>query len=250
MEISLTAEKLFQLGSLPVTNTTVMTVAVSALIIGTSLVLKSKLKTVPKGFQNIVEYVFEAFLNLTESITQNKKQTQKIFPLIMTLFIFIILSNWVELLPGLGTIGLREAHEGKAVLIPFLRSSSADLNMTLALSLIAVFSIQFAGIATIGAVKYGKKFFISPLREPYVIGTFVGLLELIGEFTKIISFSFRLFGNIFAGEVLLMVILNLVPYVLPLPFLLMEIFVGFIQALVFAMLTLVFIKMATVEAEH
>lgn len=250
MEISLTAEKLFQFGSLPITNTMVITAVVSLLIVFSSLVLQRNLKAVPKGFQNIIEYVFEAFLNLANGIMQNKKQAQKVFPLIMTLFIFIILSNWVELVPGLGTIGLREAHEGKTTLIPFIRSSSADLNMTLALSLIAVFSVQFAGIATIGAVRYGKKFFVSPFHKPYVIGTFVGLLELVGEFTKIISFSFRLFGNIFAGEVLLIVILNLVPYVLPLPFLMMEIFVGFIQALVFSMLTLVFVKMATVEAEH
>jgi F-type H+-transporting ATPase subunit a len=101
------------------------------------------------------------------------------------------------------------------------------------------------GATALGVKKYAGKFLISPLKKPYFIGTFVGLLEIISEFAKVISFSFRLFGNIFAGEVLLTVMLMLVPYFLPLPFLFLEIFVGFIQALVFAMLTLVFMKMAT-----
>jgi F-type H+-transporting ATPase subunit a len=154
------------------------------------------------------------------------------------------------LLPGLGTIGIREIHEGKTTLIPFIRSASADLNVTLAIALVAVFSVQFIGIATIGIVKYGKKFFVSPLHKPYVVGTFVGFLELISEVAKIISFSFRLFGNIFAGEVLLIVMLNLAPYIIPIPFLFLELFVGFVQALVFSMLTLVFLKMGVTEAEH
>ena len=131
-----------------------------------------------------------------------------------------------------------------------MRSSSADLNVTLAITLIAVFAIQFMGIAAIGIGKYAKKFFVSPFHKPYFIGTFVGILELVSEVAKIISFSFRLFGNIFAGEVLLIVMLNLAPYIVPLPFLFMEMFVGFIQALVFAMLTLVFMKMATTEVSH
>ena len=168
----------------------------------------------------------------------------------MTIFLFVILSNWIELIPGLGTVGINEIHAGKTVLIPFMRSASADLNVTLALALISVFTIQFMGIAAIGVSKYAGKFFVSPFHKPYFIGTFVGVLELISECAKIVSFSFRLFGNIFAGEVLLIVMLNLVPFFVPLPFLFLELFVGFIQALVFAMLTLVFLKMAVTEAAH
>ncbi len=250
MEISLAPESLFHIGTFPVTNTLLMTLILSLIIIIFSLTIKNRLNLIPKGFQNIIEYVLEAFLNLVESVTQNKKQTKKFFPIVATIFIFVILSNWIELIPGLGTIGINEMREGKSVLVPFIRSASADLNVTLAIALISVFTVQFMGIATIGVVKYGKKFLANPFRKPYFIGTFVGALEIISEIAKIISFSFRLFGNIFAGEVLLIVILNLVPYVVPLPFLFLELFVGFIQALVFAMLTLVFLKMAVTEAAH
>lgn len=250
MEISLAAEPLFHIGNMPITNTLVMTLILSVLIIITSFFLKNKIRLIPKGFQNIVESVLEALLNLVDSVTQDRKQSQKFFPLVATIFIFVILSNWIELIPGLGTIGLHEEIHGKTVLVPFLRSVSADLNFTLALALISFFSIQFFGIAAIGAAKYAGKFFVSPFHKPYLIGTFVGTLELIGEIAKIISFSFRLFGNIFAGEVLLIVMLNLVPFIVPLPFLFLELFVGFIQALVFSMLTLVFLKMAVTETAH
>lgn len=250
MEISLAAEPIFFIGSFPVTNTLIMALLLSLLIIGTSLILKSKLKLIPRGFQNVIESVLEAFLNLVDSVTQNREQTRKFFPLVVTIFLFVILSNWIELLPGLGTVGINQMHHGEIVLVPFIRSSSADLNVTLAIALISVFAIQFMGIAAIGAVRYGRKFIVNPLKKPYLVGTFVGLLELVSEIAKIISFSFRLFGNIFAGEVLLLVMLSLVPYIVPLPFLLLELFVGFIQALVFSMLTLVFLKMAVTETAH
>jgi F-type H+-transporting ATPase subunit a len=205
---------------------------------------------VPRGVQNVLEFVFEALLDLVESVTQDKKQARQFFPIIATIFLFVLIANWVGLLPGLGTVGLSHIKDGHSTIIPFLRSTSADLNFTLALSLIAVFTVQFTGIATLGVIKYGKKFFVSPFHKPYGIGTLVGILEFVSEIGKMISFTFRLFGNVFAGEVLLTVMLHLVPYLLPLPFMFLEIFVGFIQAIVFAMLTLVFLKMATIPAEH
>jgi F-type H+-transporting ATPase subunit a len=250
MEISLAPESIFHIGSFPVTNTFLMTLILSLIIIVTSLALQKKLELIPKGFQNIVEFVLEALLNLVDSVTQDRKQSKKFFPLVATIFIFVILSNWIELVPGLGTIGIHETHAGEVTLIPFIRSASADLNVTLAIALISVFTVQFMGITTIGLAKYAGKFFVSPFHKPYFIGTFVGVLEIISEIAKIISFSFRLFGNIFAGEVLLIVMLNLVPYLVPLPFLFLELFVGFVQALVFAMLTLVFLKMGATEAAH
>lgn len=222
----------------------------SIVIITFSLLLKNKLKIIPKGFQNAVEYIMESLLNLVDSVTQDRRQSKKFFPLVATIFIFVILSNWIELAPGLGTIGINETHNGKTVLIPFIRSASADLNVTLAIALISVFATQFMGIAAIGFVRYAKKFLVNPLRKPYFVGTFVGVLEIISEIAKIISFSFRLFGNIFAGEVLLIIMLGLVPYLVPLPFLFLELFVGFVQALVFSMLTLVFMKMAVTETAH
>lgn len=205
---------------------------------------------VPRGLQNIFEIAMESLLNLVESVTQDRKQALQFFPLIATIFLFVLFSNWAGLLPGLGTVGIYGEHNGHHTIIPFLRSTSADLNFTLALSLITVLTIQFAGIAAMGLMKYSKKFFVSPFHKPYGIGTMVGILELVSEVGKTISFTFRLFGNVFAGEVLLTVMLHLVPYLLPLPFLFLEIFVGFIQAIVFAMLSLVFLKTATLEPDH
>lgn len=251
MEISIAAEKLFGIGSFPVTNALLIGVIVSLLLVLVTQLVVARRQLVPRGIQNVFELVFEGTLSFIESVTQDKKQARAFFPLIMTIFLFVLLSNWAGLLPGLGTIGLLHHNaEGHATIIPFLRSTSADLNFTMALSLMVVLTTQFTGILTLGIVKYGKKFFVSPFHKPYVLGTFVGLLELVSEFAKFLSFSFRLFGNVFAGEILLTVMLHLVPYLVPLPFLFLEIFVGFIQAAVFAMLTLVFMKMATMEAEH
>jgi len=250
MEISLIPETIFNMGSFPVTNTVLMTAFIAILIIIGAWLIKKKISLIPKGFQNIVEIVLEALLNLVDGVTQDRKQTKKFFPLVATIFIFVILSNWIELVPGLGTIGVEQEHHGETMLAPFIRSNSADLNVTLAIALISVSAAQLAGVTALGFKKYLGKFFVNPFKKPYFIGSFVGGLELISEFAKIISFSFRLFGNIFAGEVLLTVMLMLVPYIIPLPFLFLEIFVGFIQALVFAMLTLVFMKMATAEIAH
>lgn len=245
MEISLVPELIANIAGFPITNTVLMTAVISLIVIIFSILHNKKISEKPKGFQNVAESTLEALLNLVDSVTGDREQSKKFFPYVATIFIFVILSNWIEIVPGLGTIGVHKIHEGEEVLVPFIRSNSADLNMTLALALIAVITTQFMGVASLGVKKYAGKFLVSPLKKPYFIGTFVGILEIISEFAKIISFSFRLFGNIFAGEVLLTVMLMLVPYFLPLPFLFLEIFVGFIQALVFAMLTLVFMKMAT-----
>lgn len=246
MNISISAETLFHLGSFPVTNSMLISWLVIVLLCVSAYAVSRNLSLVPKGLQSVVEVVIQFLLDLVNSVMGNKEQAKKFFPLIATLFLFIILTNWVELLPGMGSIGLLEMHEGKRLIVPFIRASAADLNFTIALSLISVITIQIVGVMSIGLTKYLSKFlsFKSPLSF------FVGILELISEVAKLVSFSFRLFGNIFAGEVLLIVMYTLVPYIVPLPFMALELFVGFIQALVFSMLTIVFIKMATEEAHH
>ena len=122
---------------------------------------------------------------------------------------------------------------------------NADVNMTLAIAIFAIASVQFFGAAVLGAGSYMSKFIAAPWKHP--IQMFVGSLEMVGELSRIVSFTFRLFGNIFAGEVLLLVISYLVSYVAPVPFLAMELFVGLIQGLVFALLTAVFLKIAITE---
>lgn len=232
MEIHLSAEKLFTLGGFNITNTLLVSLAGVLIFFLLSRKLSSNLKLAPSRPQNFFELLIETILNFMETVLESREKAKRFFPLVAAIFIFVIASNWLEVLPGLGSI--------------FLRSPSSDLNFTLALAFSAVLGIQFFGIASVGFLKYAKRFinFSGP------INFFVGILELISEFAKIISFSFRLFGNIFAGEVLLLVMYFLLPYFIPLPFMFLEIFVGFVQALVFSMLTLVFLKIATLENEH
>jgi F-type H+-transporting ATPase subunit a len=246
MNISIAAEQLFRLGSWPVTNTLLVAVAVSLVLIGFALAIRAKLSDVPGAVQNVAEVVIDGALGVVESVTHDRAKAEKFLPIVFTIFLFVILANWIEVVPGLGTIGVWQMHHGELELVPFLRSASADLNVTLALAIFSVIAIQVTGIAALGAWRYTSRF----LNFHSVVGFFVGLLELVLEVAKVISFSFRLFGNIFAGEVLLLVMLFLVPYLVPLPFLALELFVGFVQALVFAMLTTVFLHMATLDAEH
>lgn len=246
MEISLAAEKIAHIGNVPITNSMVANWIATVVLVVFAILATKKISLVPKGVQNVAEFIVESLLGLADSVIGNMKLTRKFFPMIATIFIFILTNNWLGLLPGFGSIGINETVHGKEVLIPLFRSGNADLNSTLALAVIAVIAIQIFGIITIGFFKYTKKFlnFESPIMF------FVGILELISEVSRLVSFSFRLFGNVFAGEILLTVIAMLAPYIAPLPFYGLELFVGFIQALVFTMLTLVFIKMAITDHEE
>jgi F-type H+-transporting ATPase subunit a len=242
IEIVIHAEKLFSIGSLPVTNALLLSLVSFLFLAVVGIFFKRQIAIVPGKFQNVVEFGFEGLLNFVDSILHNRKKTEEYFPLVATIFFFILISNWLGLLPGVGSF----VYKSSGSVIPLLRSPASDLNFTIALALIAVFSINILGILSIGLVKYGKKFinFSGPIEF------FVGLLELVSEIAKIISFSFRLFGNVFAGEVLLTIIVFLIPYLIPLPFLMLEVFVGFIQAMVFTMLTVVFISVAIAEEHH
>lgn len=244
VHISLTAEKVFEIFGLPVTNSLLTTFLVMLFLIIISLILSRKISLIPGKLQLIFEMIIGGIYDLFEGVMGEKVKI--FFPLLGTLFLFIIFLNWFGLLPGVGTIGFHELEEGhKAVFVPLFRAGSADLNTTLAFAMISVFAIQFFGIKTLGKEYLGRFF---NFKNP--IYFFVGILELISEFSKIISFAFRLFGNIFAGEVLLTVIAFLIPIFAPLPFMGLELFVGFIQALVFSMLTSVFLSLATTKSEH
>ena len=243
MHISLAAEEILHLPFLTVSNSLVTSLAVSLLIFAVVWFLKKKINPLPGAVQGAVEIAIEAVLNLLESISGAEK-ARKFFPLCFTLLLFIVLNNWAGLIPGVGSIGFWEDGAHGPVLVPFLRGGTADLNTTLALALVSVAAIQYFGLSSL-KLGYLKKFF--NFSNP--INFFVGILELISEFAKIVSFAFRLFGNIFAGEVLLTVIAFLIPIIAPLPFYGLEIFVGLIQALVFMMLTAVFLNVATAQHE-
>ena len=239
--ISLVAEKVFSIGGMPVTNSLLTGWIGIIILILLAAIGMSKTSLVPKGLQLIFEAIYSFFLNLCENVLGDRKSAERAVPFIATIFLFVFISNIFTVFPGVGTIGIKSesSESSEAHIVPLFRPASADLNMTIAMALVSVIITQIVGFKTLGA-GYLKKFF--NFSNP--INFFVGILELISEFAKIISFSFRLFGNVFAGEVLLAVILMLVPYFVPLPFYGLEIFVAVIQAFVFAMLTLVFIKLA------
>lgn len=238
--IEIAAEKLFYFFGLPVTNTLLTSWIVTALLIVVAVMMKRGINIIPTRLQNIFEFFVEKFLGMMEGVFGTREKSEKYFPIVATIFIFILLSNWLGILPGIGSVGFKEAHEGKELFVPFFRSSASDINFTLALAVVAVFVVNILGISAIGFGKHVSKFI--SFKGP--IDFFVGILEFISEIAKMISFSFRLFGNVFAGEVLLVITAFLIPYAIPVPFLLLEIFVGFVQALVFSMLTMVFISIA------
>lgn len=243
MEISLKAEKIGEIFGFTVTNTLLMAWIAMVAVIAFFLLGSRSFKKVPKGLQGIIEALYEGVLGFIDLVTLKRSLSEKFFPLVFTFFIFILTSNWLGILPGIGSIGFYEVHEGEKVFVPFARSTNSDLNMTIALALISVIAAHIYGVKMIGAAKHWAKFF--SFKGP--IQFFVGILELISEGAKILSFSFRLFGNIFAGEVLLIIVGALVPFIAPIPFLGLELFVGLIQALIFATLTLVFLQIAVSE---
>ncbi len=335
---SLASETIAHIGSFPIRNSMVMAWLAMLVLIVVGLVFKAKYKkdVAPKGFVNLVEMFIGGLYDFFHEIVQDHPRTKRFFPIVATIFLFVITSNWMGILPGVGSIGLyvpkheeaaqveqvtpaqevaeivspvkrdfaaeentettteaalektvvavspevevisekveaevieektdnvavseesssheegvkRDAEGNELELIHIFRTGYADVNMTLALALISVLTTMFFGMRILGFGGYWGKFFVNPLKDP--IGTFVGLLELISEVAKLISFSFRLFGNIFAGEVLLVVISFLAPFIAPLPFYGLEIFVGFVQALVFSLLTTVFMKLAS-DSHH
>lgn len=243
IHISLKAEKIISLFGFSITNSILATWFVMVFLIIISYLITRKISLVPSRLQLTAEIVIEGIYQIFESVAGEK--IKKFFPLVGTIFLFIIFLNWFGLIPGVGTIGLREIEHGKQVFIPLFRAGTADLNTTLAFAIVSVIAIQYFGLTTLKKEYIGRFFnFKNPLYFA------IGLLELLSEGTKIISFAFRLFGNIFAGEVLLTVVAFLMPLFAPLPFIALELFVGFIQALVFSMLTTVFLSVATTSHEH
>lgn len=227
------------IGEMPITATLITVWLVMVLLVTLAVVVRKNISIVPNKLQSIAELLVGGAYDYVHEVLGDKKYADKYFPFIITIFIFILGINWVGLIPGVGAFGTyQDGH-----LVPWLYPGSTDLNITIGLTLVAFFTIEVAGVLGIGVWKYAGKFinFKSPLAF------IIGLIELISELARLISFSFRLFGNIFAGKTLLLVTMFFVPYILPIPVYAYEIFVGMIQAAVFAILTLFFIKMALEE---
>ncbi len=240
--VSIAAEKVFQIGPLAINNALLTTWLVMAVLIAFAYFAGKSIKKVPGQLQNFAEMIIENLYETIENIAG--ENTTRFFPILATFFIFIITANYFGLLPGIGTIGLFQTHDGHEAFIPLFRSANADINLTLALALVSVVITHYYAVTTVGIKSYLARYF--SLNPIYL---FVGLLEIVAEFTKLVSLSFRLFGNIFAGEALLVTISGLFAFIAPLPFMMLELLVGFVQATVFMMLTLVFMSILAEKHE-
>lgn len=262
---TLAAEPIFSIGHFPITNSYINSTLTMLGFVIFGLVIRFMVKKyysankAPRGVLNFFESILEILLQYIDQVTRSRKKSLQFLPIVGSLFLFILVSNWIGLLPGIGSIGVYQVHHGAVELIPLFRPANTDLNMTLAMAVLVVVTSHIVGVFTIGFFKYANKFVklgdlwvalksMSPMKIVVAFVEFlVGLLEIVSEVAKMVSLSLRLFGNIFAGEVLLTVIAGLIAFIAPLPFIALEIIVGVIQAIVFSMLALVYLTIATTE---
>lgn len=243
LNISLSPEVIFHIGSFPVTNAFFVSAFVTVLVLAVFLLTKTKFKAVPGRFQALMEVLIEGSFDFVESVIGDREKAKKIFPLAFTMFVFILISNLLTYIPGQAAITLDT--EGGAV--PLFRAVMADYGMVFVMTMITVILVQIIAIIVHGPFGYLGKFF--NFKSP--LGFFLGLMDIVGEIAKIVSLSFRLFGNIFAGEVLGAVMLFLAPFFVPLPFMFLGLLTAVVQAFVFAVLTLVFVMLAsTIEEDE
>lgn len=246
ISIHLGAPVLGHVFGIPITSTLIMVWTVVTVLITTLVLLRPRYALVPGKLQIVLEALVGGAFDYVAQSLESKELAKKFFPLVMSIFIFVLTLNWAGLIPGITSFGIYGEVHGKHALIPFLYPANTDLNVTLAVTLVAFFAVEISGVAALGVFKYAGKFlnFSSPLAF------LIGIIELLSECARLVSFSFRLFGNVFAGEALLLVATFFVPVVLPVPLMAYELFVGLIQAFIFAVLTLFFIKLAIAEPEH
>lgn len=237
IHVAISAEKLGEFFGIPITNTLVTSWVVIAILVAVAFVVRGRLAMIPGKFQTLIETMVGFVYDYVAETLESRDMARRFLPLLLTLFLFIFIGNMLHFLPGIGSI---QYHD-----FPLLRAPNTDLTMPLVLAVISFLVIEVTGILAIGFWKYSSKFLQNPLRNP--IGFAVGLIELIGELVRVISLSFRLFGNILAGEIIIAVAIFFVPYFLPVPLMLFEVFIGFLQAAIFALLTLFFIKLAIAE---
>jgi len=232
-----------------VTNT-LISAWLATLVIILFLVLGSRKKSiVPGRFQGLIEFLFEGILGFCSSVL-GPEMARKAFPVIATIFFFVLFNAWLALLPFYQFVGFIFDGEIKAHL---LKSAGTDLNLPLALALVSFVFVEYYGLRAHG-LGYFKKFFafgnLLRGRPSGLIDVFVGFLEGISELVRVVSFTFRLFGNMTAGEILVIMITFLVPFVATQFVFGLELLVGLIQAVIFASLTVVFLSVAVRHEEH
>ncbi len=233
--VALKADTLGYIGSYPITNSMITSLTGSIILIVLLVIFFSRLKLVPGKAQSLCELIVEKGYEYTESVLENETLSRKTFPLIASLFVFIVFFNVIKFIPGAESL----QYNGYI----FFKPLHSDFNMTLALGITAFIFIQCMGIFVLGFFRYSSKFI--NLKKPLAIP--IGLIELVSEVAKLVSLSFRLFGNILVGGILLLLVSHTVHLLLPVPVMLFEVFVAFLQAGIFALLTLIYVKLAVDE---
>ncbi len=235
LHITTKADVIGNIGGFEITNTFFTSILGSVILIVILLLFSRSVKKIPSKFQLVMESIFKGGYDYCLSVLEDEKVTKKVFPLVVTLFIFILFFNLIKFIPGTESL----TYNGALLLKPI----HTDLNMTLALSLVAFIFIQFMGIFVLGVFKYGSKFI--NLKKPASIP--IGIIELISEIAKLVSLAFRLFGNVFVGGILILLVSHAQHFILPVPVMFFEIFVAILQASIFSMLTLFYVKIAISE---
>ncbi len=269
--VSLPSEAMFHIGDFKITNTLISSWITIILLCTLFYFATRKMKDVPGRLQGLAEVVVDGIYNTIQGVS-GEKYVKTFFPVVTTIFLYVVTNALLALVPLWGTWGpIEEIQEGShtaTVIVPFLRAANTDINLTLSIALISFFFVEYLGFSKIGALNYinsffhfkelGKalgelfkgnfKAFISGFAFGF-INMYVGLLELLSHLIRIISFTFRLFGNMTAGEILIGVMTFLVALIVPSIFYGFETLFGLLQALIFAGLTLVFGLMA-VTPQH
>ena len=252
--VALPSEPVLHVGHFPITNTLIASWLTILVLVGFSIFLTQKMKLIPGRRQGLVEVLVEGLLNFVEGIA-GKNHARMLFPGVATIFIYVIFNAYLALLPIFGTIGIHHEHEFVAI----FRAANTDVNVPLSIALMSFFFVESWGMRAIGVSHYLGEFFnvrqfLQGLKELFTgkiktgpmnivfgfISLFVGILEIFSHFTRMLSFTFRLFGNMTAGEILILVSCFLIPLVFTIPFYGLELLIGMIQALIFSGLTLVF----------
>lgn len=239
IDVVLSPENVTSIFGISITNTLLTSWAVMIVLIVVAIVIGRNPKLIPSRFQTLLEWLVSFVYDYITEILESRDLARKFFPFLTTMFLFIFASNLLEFTPGIGSFGFFHGDG----FTPLFRSVNTDLNVTLMLAIVSCIVTEITGIIVIGAWRYGGKF----LNFHGPINFFIGIVEFFSEIARVISFSFRLFGNIFAGEVFLLVVTYFLPVVAPVPVMMFELFMGFVQAAIFALLTLFFIKIAITE---
>jgi F-type H+-transporting ATPase subunit a len=254
-KVELPSEGILHISGFTITNTLIASWLTIIVLVISFYFCTRKMKLIPGRLQSLAELIVETLLNFVKSVA-GEKNARTLFPIVATIFLYVLTNAFLALLPFFGTIGITE-HNG--TFVPLLRAANTDINLPLSIALIAFVCIEFWGLRSLGFLHYMNSFFnFGQLRDGFTslfkgkirpaisgimfgfVNLFVGGLEILSHFIRIVSFTFRLFGNMTAGEILLLVVTFLIPLIASIPFYGLELLVGVLQSLIFAGLTLVF----------